>query len=69
MAVMLSVLGENTPEFEDLVSYMVSMSREEAAVDSVPTLLAFLQSFAWVDAAVGDHWTSLWERIFLSRDY
>jgi hypothetical protein len=64
MAVMLSVLGDNTPEFEDLVSYMVSMSLEEAAVDSVPALLAFLQSFAWVEAAVGDDWTNLWERIF-----
>ncbi|GFF92197.1 hypothetical protein IFM47457_09104 [Aspergillus lentulus] len=64
LAVILSVLGENTPEFEGLVSYMVSMAREEAAVDSVPTLLAFLRSFAWVDAAVGDDWTNLWERIF-----
>jgi hypothetical protein len=43
---------------------MVSMSLEEAAVDSVPALLAFLQSFAWVEAAVGDDWTNLWERIF-----
>ncbi|KAF4169995.1 hypothetical protein CNMCM6936_005140 [Aspergillus lentulus] len=64
MAVILSVLGENTPEFEGLVTYMVSMAREEAAVDSVPTLLAFLRSFAWVDAAVGNDWTNLWERIF-----
>jgi hypothetical protein len=65
LAVMISVLGDNTPEFEGLVSYMVPMAREEA-IDSVPTLLTFLRSFAWVDAAVGDDWRDLWERIFRS---
>ncbi|KAJ5428752.1 hypothetical protein N7445_010206 [Penicillium cf. griseofulvum] len=65
VAVSLSVLGDNTPKFESLVSYLVSMCREEA-IDSVPTLLVSLRSFAWVDAAVGDHWRDLWERIFKS---
>ncbi|KXG46463.1 uncharacterized protein PGRI_053190 [Penicillium griseofulvum] len=65
LAILISVLGDNAPEFEGLVSYMVPMAREEA-IDSVPTLLAFLHSFAWVDAAVGDHWRDLWERIFMS---
>ncbi|KAF3392435.1 hypothetical protein F1880_008905 [Penicillium rolfsii] len=63
VAVSISVLGDNTPEFEDLVSNMISMSRE-VGVDSVDTLLAFLQSFAWVVAAVGDRWRDLWEKIF-----
>jgi hypothetical protein len=66
VAVMLSVLGDNAPEFESLVLYMITMSRQEAEIDSVSTLLAFLRSFAWVDAAVGDNWRDLWQRIFRS---
>ncbi|KAL6229369.1 hypothetical protein BDW75DRAFT_249824 [Aspergillus navahoensis] len=61
VAVVISVLGESSPD--SLIMYMTYLSHT-VGVDTVPKLMALLQSFAWVDAAVGNCWKDMWARIF-----
>ncbi|KAL4976898.1 hypothetical protein BDW66DRAFT_166202 [Aspergillus desertorum] len=62
VAVAMIMLNESAGAPGPLVSYMARLS-EDAGIDTLDKLVALLESFVWVDAAVQDTGMGMWKRV------
>ncbi|KAL4993493.1 hypothetical protein BDV10DRAFT_23603 [Aspergillus recurvatus] len=62
VAVAMSMLDETVSASSPLVSYMTRLS-QDAGLDTLDKLVALLESFAWVDAAVQETEIGMWKRV------